>query len=271
MSSTGGSATPVPLPTSHAASPTRANELQAQLQSIYEALPTTDLKQLLMVYITSPELVGTDLLDAIREDFNFQRGLFTDFACTRTTLRILRELLRSRGVNADCRQGVKIATGGRKSPYEQASVSVDDEILVRSHTETGYIPPSPTADTHSIVQQSTLQPLQSQDQSRGISSTLSNLDMSRLAHNVSSRLKDYKYDGSLEKPISEYIAEYDAVAKDFDLVLALKLRFYHVIFSGSAKRFYFAEVEPVATSYTDAKLRICNEFNSPSRQQRILQ
>jgi hypothetical protein len=100
---------------------------------------------------------------------------------------------------------------------------------------------------------------------------LNNLDLSRISHNVSSRFKDYKYDGSLEKPISEYIAEYDAVAKDFDLVLANKLRFFHVIFSGSAKRFYFAQVEPVAESYTDAKLRICNEFNSPSRQQRILQ
>jgi hypothetical protein len=85
--------------------------------------------------------------------------------------------------------------------------------------------------------------------------------MSRLAHNVSSRFKDYKYDGSLEKLISEFIPEYDAVAKDFDLVLALMLRFCHVIFLGSAKRFYFAQVEPVSTFYTDAKLRMCNEFN----------
>jgi hypothetical protein len=134
----------------------------------------------------------------------------------------------------------QIATGVTKALCgEQASVSVDDETLVR-------------ADTHSTVQQSTLQPLQSQDQSRRISSTLNNLDISRLAYNVSSRFKDYKYDGSLEKAISEYIAEYDAVAKDFELVLALKLRFFHVIFSGSAKRFYFAQVEPVAISYTDA-------------------
>jgi hypothetical protein len=69
----------------------------------------------------------------------------------------------------------------------------------------------------------------------------------------------------------QYIAEYDAVAKDFDLVLAHKLRFFHVIFSGSAKRFYFAQVEPEATSCTDAKLRMCNEFKSPSRRQRIIQ
>jgi hypothetical protein len=140
MSSTGNSATPVPSPTSHAASPRRANELQTHLQSIYETLPTTDLKQLLMVYFTSPELVGTDLLDAIREDFNSQRDLFTDFACTWTTLRILRELLRSRGVNVDCRQGVKIATGVTKALYvEQASVSVDDETNVRSDQNFGPI------------------------------------------------------------------------------------------------------------------------------------
>jgi hypothetical protein len=271
MSNTGGSATPIPLPTSHAASPNRATELQIQLQSIYDTLPTTDLKQFLMVYIMSPELVGTDLVNAIKEDFRSQRDLFTDFACTRTTLRILRELLRSRGVNVDCRQGVKIATGVTKALYgEQASVSVDDEALVRSHTQTDHTTHSPTADSHSAVQ-STLQPLQSQEQLRGTTSTLNNFDMSRLAHNVSSRFKDYKYDGSLEKPISEYIAEYDAVARDFDLVLAHKLRFFHVVFSGSAKRFYFAQVEPVTTSYTDAKLRMCNEFNSPSRQQRILQ
>jgi hypothetical protein len=113
---------------------------------------------------------------------------------------------------------------------------VDDEALVRSRTQTGYIPLSQTADTHSTVQ-STLQPLQCQDQSRRTTSALNNLDMSGLAHNVSSRFKDYKYDGSLEKTSSEYIAEYDAVAKDYDLVLAHKLRFFHVFFSGSAKRF----------------------------------
>jgi hypothetical protein len=85
MSNKGGSATPVPLPTSHAASPMRATELQMQLQSIYDTLPTNDLKQFLMAYITSPELVGTDLVNAIKEEFHSQRDLFTDFACTRTT------------------------------------------------------------------------------------------------------------------------------------------------------------------------------------------
>jgi hypothetical protein len=231
MSNTGGSATPVPLSTSHAASSTRATELHVQLQSIFETLPTTDFKQLLMVYITSPELVGTDLVNAIKEDFQSQRDLFSDFACTRTTLRILRELLRSRGVNVDCRQGVKIATGVTKAIYgEQASVSVDDETLVRSHTQSDHVLRSPTADSHSAVQ-SILPPLQSQDQLTRTTSTMNNLDLSRLAHNVSSRFKDYKYDGSLEKLIYKYISEYDAVGKDFDLVLAHKLRFFHVIFS----------------------------------------
>jgi hypothetical protein len=95
MSYTGGSATPVPLPTSHVASPMRATELQIQLRSIYDTLPTSDLKQFLMVYITSPELVGTDLVNAIKEDFHSQRDLFTDFACKITALRILRELEKS--------------------------------------------------------------------------------------------------------------------------------------------------------------------------------
>jgi hypothetical protein len=54
-------------------------------------------------------------------------------------------------------------------------------------------------------------------------------------------------------------------------VLAYKLRFFHVIFSGSAKRLYFVQNEPVATSYSYSKLLMCNEFNSSSRQQRILQ
>jgi hypothetical protein len=207
MSNIGGSATPVPLSTSHAASSTRATELHVQLQSIHETLLTTDFKQLIMVYITSPELVRTDLVNTIKEYFQSKRDLFSDFACTRTALRILRDLLRNRGVNVDCRQGVKIATGVTKLIYgEQMSVSVDCEALVRSHTRKDHVLRSPTSDSHSVVQ-SILPPLQSQDQSTRTTSTLNNLDISRLAHNVSSRLKDYKYDDSLEKPISEYIAE----------------------------------------------------------------
>jgi hypothetical protein len=86
-----------------------------------------------------------------------------------------------------------------------------------------------------------------------------------------SETTDYKYNCSLEESISEYIAEYDAVAKDFELTLDLKLRFFHVIFSSSAKRFSFSKVEQAAVSYTDVRIRMENEFNSPSRQQRVLQ
>jgi hypothetical protein len=41
----------------HVASASRAVDLKLQLQSIFDTLPNTDFKQLLIVYMISPELV----------------------------------------------------------------------------------------------------------------------------------------------------------------------------------------------------------------------
>jgi hypothetical protein len=113
----------------------RSDELKTQLQSIYSTLPNTDFKQLLMLQITSPELTGADLVNALKEEFPSQHALFADHACTRTTLRILRDLSKCRGLNVDCRQGIKVSHGITKALFgEQASVSTNDAVI-RSHTE----------------------------------------------------------------------------------------------------------------------------------------
>ena len=75
-----------------------------------------------MVYIISPELVGTGLITAIKEEFPSPQDLFNDLACTKTTLRILMELLRCRGINVDCRQGVKVVVGVSKAYLESISL-----------------------------------------------------------------------------------------------------------------------------------------------------
>jgi hypothetical protein len=69
-----------------------------------------------MVFINSPELVGTYLVNALREEFPTISNLFGGIACTRTTLRVLIGLLRFRGVK-DCHQGVTIATGVDKASF----------------------------------------------------------------------------------------------------------------------------------------------------------
>jgi hypothetical protein len=144
---------PVQLPTSHLASSTPATELHVQLQSIYETLHTSDFKQLLMVYITSPELVGMDLLNVFKEDFQFPRDQFSDFACIRTTFKYSPRtaeksksafLLPSRCQNCNC---------SYKALYcKQASVSIDDDALVLSHAPSDHVTRFSTADSHSAVQ-----------------------------------------------------------------------------------------------------------------------
>ena len=113
-------------------------------------------------------------------------------------------------------------------------MSANDETLIRSHMQQEQTGQASTTNSNRNP---------GHDFSRGPTSGSNGLEGSRLAHNVSSRFKDYKYDGSLEKPIYKYIAEYDAVSKDFELSLEHKLRFFHTIFLGPAKRFYFSRVE----------------------------
>jgi hypothetical protein len=95
--------------------------------------------------------------------------------------------------------------------------------------------------------------------------------ISQTASKISSRFRDdCKYDGGIKESILEYIADYQYACSDFELTPPKKLLFLHLVFKVQAKRFYYSQVEQVASSYEEAQEIMESEFNSKTRQNKML-
>jgi hypothetical protein len=88
----------------------------------------------------------------------------------------------------------------------------------------------------------------------------------RTAHNVSMRMKDCQYSGSMAESLIETIHLYSRVATDYDLNLASRLKFFHNAFSGEALRFYDSKVASSCSTFVEATIRMTEQFNSRTRQ-----
>ncbi|GAB0496835.1 hypothetical protein MMPV_008156 [Pyropia vietnamensis] len=93
----------------------------------------------------------------------------------------------------------------------------------------------------------------------------------RLAHNIAMRFRDgsCKFSGNLVEAWMEYVAEYQQVARDYDLNQMQRFQYMHNILSGDAKRYYLDKVQGYATSFTQAVDMISTEYNSIVRQNRV--
>lgn len=92
----------------------------------------------------------------------------------------------------------------------------------------------------------------------------------RCAHNVAMRFRDAasKFSGGLGENWSEYVAEYQQVARDYGLTSTQKLNFLHNLLRGDAKRFYLDRVAHVG-SFAQAVEQVSLEYNSVVRQNRV--
>lgn len=93
----------------------------------------------------------------------------------------------------------------------------------------------------------------------------------RTAHNIAMRFRDSssKFSGNLGEAWMEYVAEYQQVARDYDLSQEQRFQFMHNILSGDAKRFYLDKVQSYASSFSQAVDMVSAEYNSIVRQNRV--
>ncbi len=93
----------------------------------------------------------------------------------------------------------------------------------------------------------------------------------RTAHNIAMRFRDAstKFSGNLGEAWMEYVAEYQQVARDYDLNQEQRFQYMHNILSGDAKRFYLDKVQSYATSFNQAVDMVSAEYNSIVRQNRV--
>ena len=91
-----------------------------------------------------------------------------------------------------------------------------------------------------------------------------------MAHNIASRFKrEERYSGKIGENINEVIDNYCHAADDYNLNEDQKLRYFHNIFDGEAKRFYCTSIAGTQASFDAAVQRMLQEFNSITRQNRV--
>jgi len=78
-----------------------------------------------------------------------------------------------------------------------------------------------------------------------------------------------KFSGEIGQSWNEAVANYQQVAKDYELTDRQKLQYIHYMLDGDAKRYYYDSVEPQAGTFNHAIMLIGNEYNSMVRQNRV--
>eukprot|EP00170_Pyropia_yezoensis_P002751 contig_11549_g2756 len=78
-----------------------------------------------------------------------------------------------------------------------------------------------------------------------------------------------KFSGNLGESWSEYIAEYQQVARDYELTASQKLQYLHNLLRGDAKRFFLDRVHGTAATFAQAVDMVGAEYNSIVRQDRF--
>jgi len=67
----------------------------------------------------------------------------------------------------------------------------------------------------------------------------------------------------------EYVAEYQQVARDYDLSPSQRFQYLRNLLRGDAMRLYLDKVQPYATSFTHAVDQVSAEYNSIAPQNRV--
>ena len=90
-------------------------------------------------------------------------------------------------------------------------------------------------------------------------------------HHINQRFKakEYKYSGSDEEVLQDFIDAYMATAEDYRLSAADKLQLFHNLFRGDALRFYYAHVKGRYSTFAEAFRAVFAHFNSADVQQRV--
>lgn len=105
----------------------------------------------------------------------------------------------------------------------------------------------------------------------GSSAATPSAGVDRAAHNVAMRFRDQaaKFSGNLGESWSEYVAEYQQVARDYELTATQKLQYLHNLLRGNAKRFFLDRVHGTAATFAQAVDMVSAEYNSIVRQDRV--
>ncbi|GAB0496233.1 hypothetical protein MMPV_007545 [Pyropia vietnamensis] len=107
--------------------------------------------------------------------------------------------------------------------------------------------------------------------STAATATSPGVSVDRAAHSIAMRFRDQasKFSGNLGESWSEFVAEYQQVARDYELTASQKLQYLHNLLRGDAKRFFLDRVQGTAATFAQAVDMVSAEYNSIVRQDRV--
>ncbi|GAB0493527.1 hypothetical protein MMPV_004811 [Pyropia vietnamensis] len=172
--------------------------------------------------------------------------------------RDLRNWLNARGANLEQHSSHRIKLTLATALYPEAEERTIATELATEVEAAGRRPRSSSTQQESTVTAAT-------------SSTPSGGSADRAAHNVAMRFRDQaaKFSGNLGESWSEYVAEYQQVARDYEMTASQKLQYLHNLLRGDAKRFYLDRVHGTAATFAQAVDMVSAEYNSIVRQDRV--
>ena len=83
------------------------------------------------------------------------------------------------------------------------------------------------------------------------------------------RFRNDKFTGDIGESWNKHVAEYQQVARDYNMNATQKLQYLHNIMGGGAKRFYLNVAMPNVNTYNHAIDLIGQEYNSVVPQNRV--
>ena len=95
-------------------------------------------------------------------------------------------------------------------------------------------------------------------------------EMRRIAHSIALRFRnDDKFSGKLGEDLNEAINLYLDAANDYELNQEQRLKYFHTIFEGEARRFYRLKVSKRVPTFSEACVKMRTEFKRITRQNRV--
>lgn len=213
-----------------------------------------DVKAALATIISQdPQPSNEECINTLRDDLPPEVLYSTELLKGPTTLfRILRDYLAVKGLTYSPHpRSNRIAYG----LVDMFFTDVPDRIIANANLSANHSSSTSPSVNHS-------------NQS---SQPTSHLGMdSKIAHNIASRFKrEERYSGKIGEDINEVIDNYCDAADDYNLNEDQKLRYFHNVFDGEAKRFYRTSIAGSEGSFDSAVRRMLQEFNSITRQNRV--
>ena len=252
---------------------TSINSLRTQLTNYTPISPhQINVRATILMHLSAdPQPPNEVLITRLREDLPVEVLYDQENIRGPSTLyRILRDYLVLNGLEYSQHEGSnRIVMGLPATLYESEAEKMKAYEAVSSCTTSASVAETSVGAMAGSVRGAAISDLRNNGHASSASSHQDN-EMRRIAHSIALRFRsDDKFSGKLGKDLNEAINLYLDAANDYELNQEQRLKYFHNIFEGEARRFYRLKVSKRVPTFAEACVKMRSEFNSITRQNRV--